>query len=355
MNLLEHQGKDLFQQYNIPIPSSHLVTPRTRKAPLLVPFILKSQVPVGDRFKKGGIAIIKQARSFAPRAQELFRLPIDGYLPQVLLAEQIIDFTKELYISFSFSTAHRGPILALSAKGGTGIATAHLTPFDITNLPAFQIREALLAAKLPLDRSLIAIITSLWNLFSNEQALLAEINPLFLTKDGTYVAGDAKIILDDNIIDPGQRPYIDLPGDIAVIASGGGASMINLDALLQAGGKPANYVEYSGNPKSGIVTELTQKVLSKPGLKGCWVIGGTANFTDIYATLQGFVDGLRQLPTKPTYPIVIRRDGPRQKEAFQMLTKVATEEGYDFHLFGPETSMTKSAKEIVKLSYGHSD
>lgn len=197
----------------------------------------------------------------------------------------------------------------------------------------------------------MGVAQQLLELFKKENALLAEINPLFEMADGSFVAGDAKIILDDNVVNPAERPYLDLPGDIAILASGGGASLINLDALILAGGKPANYVEYSGNPPASVVEELTLKVLSKPGLKGCWTVGGTANFTDIFETMSGFVAGLRKVQPRPSYPIVIRRDGPRQKEAFEMLKQVAREEGLDFHIFGPETPMAESAKIVVQLAY----
>ena len=65
--------------------------------------------------------------------------------------------------------------------------------------------------------------------------------------------------------------------------------------------------------------------------------------------MLGFVQGLRKVSPKPTYPIVIRRDGPRQKEAFAMLKEVAEKEGYDFHLYGPETAMSESARIMVQL------
>jgi succinyl-CoA synthetase beta subunit len=194
----------------------------------------------------------------------------------------------------------------------------------------------------------------LLNVFEKEHALLVEINPLFELQDGSFVAGDAKVILDDNVVNPSFHPFLDLPGDIAVLASGGGASMINLDALMRYGGNPANYVEYSGNPPAALVEELTIKVLSKPGLKGCWTVGGTANFTDIYETLSGFVQGLRKITPKPMYPIVVRRDGPRREEAFEMLKQVAKEEGFDFHVYGPEIPMSQTAKIIVDLAYGNS-
>lgn len=365
MNLVEYQGKELFARYNLPIPKSKIVTKRNSTLPFKPPFILKSQVPVGDRKRKGGIAIVKAKRDYSQARQQLFKTSIDGHLPEKLLAEELVLFEREDYVSFSFDTDTRMPLLALSSSGGTGIHHAFTTPIDLIS-PAvavseggadFFLRDALRQAEMPQDRSLVKVIQSLWKLFRAEKALLAEINPLFALKDGSYVAGDAKVILDDHVAQPDFRPYVSLGGDIAVLASGGGASMVNLDALFSAGGRPANYVEYSGNPKSDVVRALTRQVLSQPNLKGCWVVGGTANFTDVYETLKGFVEGLREIKPKPNYPIVIRRDGPRRQEAFELLEKVKREEGFNFYLFGPNTPMADSAKTIVKLAYtryGHS-
>ena len=83
------------------------------------------------------------------------------------------------------------------------------------------------------------------------------------------------------------------------------------------------------------------------------VAGAVANFTDIFETLSGFVGGLKQVRPKPNYPIVIRRGGPRQKEAYKMLTKFGKKEGFDIHLFGPETPISVACKKMVELSDGY--
>lgn len=352
MNLLEYQGKKIFVRYGIPIPNAQLVTPHTKKIRMRPPLVLKAQVPVGDRARHGGIAVITRAAQINSTVRLFWKTVIAGHRPHYLLAEEKVIAIAERYVSFSYSTASRGPVLSLAARGGTGTARATTLPLDVgLGLPNFVIREALLAAKLNPRSRTGSIINSLWQLFINEKALLAEINPLFELADGCLIAGDAKVVLDDHVVQPEARPYVKLGGDIAVLASGGGASMLNLDALLRAGGHPANYVEYSGNPRSEIVADLTQKVLQQPNLKGCWVIGGTANFTDIYETLLGFVRGLDKIKPRPNYPIVIRRDGPRQPEAFAMLREVAQQKSYNFHLFGLEISMAESARRMVHLAY----
>ncbi|RME31631.1 hypothetical protein D6789_02105, partial [Candidatus Woesearchaeota archaeon] len=150
------------------------------------------------------------------------------------------------------------------------------------------------------------------------------------------------------------KTFVELDGDIAVLASGGGASLTCMDALIEAGGKPANYTEYSGNPSSEKVRRLTEITLSKPGLRGCFVVGGTANFTDIYETLKGFAEGLRNTKPKPAYPIVVRRAGPRDKEAFAMLAELE-KEGFDITVLGEETPMTKAARIMVEKINGKTD
>src|SRR5581483_10563307 len=116
------------------------------------------------------------------------------------------------------------------------------------------------------------------------------------------------------------------------------------------GGKPANFTEYSGNPPKEKVVKLTKIVLSKPNIHGLWVVGTVAaNFTDIYETLSGLIEGLREaekeLNTKFDFPIVIRRGGPRDKEAFEMLKQV---KDFNLTLQGEEVSISQSAHIIAE-------
>ncbi len=347
MKICEHEGKALFEKYGIAVPAFELIHPETQKTALSFPLMLKSQVPASDRKAKGGIVLVESAEEFVAVKQKLFALPIDGYLPALLLAEEVIVPETEMYVSFSYSTSYRSPVLALNARGGTGVHNAKIIPIDI--LAGLSHSALTQAFGEPITDDVFLLVNKLWKLFCEEGVLMAEINPLFVFADGSVVAGDAKVIYDDALKETNERPFIELGGDIAVIASGGGASMLNIDILMRSGGKPANYVEYSGNPKRQVVEELTMRVLGQPNLKGVWVVGGTANFTDIFETMSGFVDGLRKVTPKPTYPIVIRRDGPRQEEARAMLMEVVANEGYNMHVFGSEISMAESAVRLMKL------
>lgn len=350
MKLLEHEGKALFQKHGIPVPLSTIATEESITFPESKSFVVKAQVHTGNRKIAGGIIFAKNQTEAKKALKKIVGEKIAGELVKEALIEEQLDIEKEYYVAFTYDTATRGPVLALSKDGGTGIDRAKVFPIDVmVGLPGFKIREHLVAAKFPSEDILpmAGIIAKLWRVFTDEQTILAEINPLVKTKEGKLYAADSKI-------DLGKRRLVEaMGGDIAILASGGGASLLNIDALLAAGGKPANYTEYSGNPPAHVVTNLTKQVLSQEGLKGCWVVGGTANFTDIFETIRGFVEGLREVKPKPTYPIVIRRDGPRQKEAFEFLRKVGKEEGYDFHLFGSETAMVSTAAMMVDLAYKH--
>src|SRR3989344_3687784 len=333
MKLFEYQGKELFRKYGIAVPGNEHA-----------PFVVKAQVLSGDRMKAG---LIKFAKDLSE--VEKFKKELGEKSSGEVLVEENVPHDAEYYLSFSYDTDTRGPVMAYSESGGTDIRNAILTPIDILD-PHFPFEN---------NPELLRVVEKLWRLFISEYALLAEINPLVKDKGkikdngSEYIALDAKVILDDEKVNLSERRFIEMDGDIAVLASGGGASLLNIDALILAGGKPANYTEYSGNPPRTVVAELTKKVLSKKNIRGCWVVGGTANFTDIYETLSGFVDGLRQIVPKPKYPIVIRRDGPRQKEAVEMLQEVGSNEGFDFHIYGAETSMAETAKIVTKLSYGN--
>lgn len=357
MNLYEYEGKKLFSRYGIAVPRSVLWRKgsESRRRWMKNSVVLKAQVLAGERKKAGGILFASGAARALRRSRVLLQKTIAGEAVKKILVEERVVGAREWYVSFSYDTARRAPVLALSPRGGTGILSARVFAIDVSSgVEDFFFRDAIRSAGFRREDvfPLLGVVKKLWSIFWNESALLAEINPLFWRSTRELVAGDAKIILDDEKVRPAARRFISLGGDIAILASGGGASLLSIDALVRRGGRPANYTEYSGNPPASVVRALTKKVLSQKGLRGCWVVGGTANFTDIYETLSGFVAGLGEVWPKPRYPIVIRRDGPRQKEAFRMLERVSKVEGYELYLSGSETPISESARTIVEHAYG---
>jgi len=140
--------------------------------------------------------------------------------------------------------------------------------------------------------------------------------------------------------------YIEMDGDIACLFIGGGASIANMDALSDVGLKAANYTEYSGNPPREKVRDLTKIVLSKPGIKGLWIVGVVSNFTNVKETFMGTADALAEI--MPEYPIVVRRDGPFGKEGKEYFMNFAQEKGLDITWFGKDVPMSETAKVLAE-------
>ncbi|MDP3734723.1 MAG: ATP citrate lyase citrate-binding domain-containing protein, partial [Nanoarchaeota archaeon] len=206
------------------------------------------------------------------------------------------------------------------------------------------------------------------------------INPLVITHHNTLVAVDAVAVMDDDArfrrkisfpertnnrkatareiaardIDKHDyrgvagKTFLDLDGDIAILTSGGGASMTLMDALVDLGGNPANFTEYSGNPPQEKVEKLTRIVLEKENLSGLLIAGVIANFTNIAETLQGIVTVLKEV--KPNFPIVIRRAGPYDDEAKKIVLQAKEDYNLDLHFFDEKIPLTKAAEIMVDLS-----
>ena len=383
MLLYEFEGKKLFKSCGINIPESQLIESANEAITIKVPLVLKAQVLSGKRAQYGGIVKVVDQSKLKESALALFGSSVNGEkVEKILVEEEISKEDDEYYLSFSYSTETRGPVMSFG-EGGTG-AESHFAGASRDKgeyIHSVDILTGYQGENVPKELKDAAI--KLWEVFIKYDCELAEINPLVVTKHGKIMALDAKVILDDDAnfrreekfpernlfgrpptnseiearkIDEGDHRgtsgsvYWDLDGDIAVIAAGGGGSVVCMDALIAYGGKPANYTEHSGNPPREKLKKLTEIVLAKQGLKGCWFVGGTANFTDIYETLMGFVEGLREVKFKG--PIVIRRSGPNDKKAFDELKIIGEKEGFDFHIFGRETPMTATAKTIVDLAYG---
>ena len=266
MKLYEFQGKELFEKYSIPTPRRVIASSPATKIRFAGPYAVKAQVLFGERKKAGGILFAKTKSEVKKQLKVLLRRGLSGKKIISVLVEEKITASNEYYASFSYDLMLRSPILMLSTKGGSGISKAKTFPIDlVSGVQPFFFREALqksgfVSSDIP---PLSLLLKNLWQLFLDEDALLAEINPILKTSNGQFIAGDAKVILDNEKINPNERSFLNLNGDIAILASGGGASLLNIDALFFYGGRPANYVEYSGNPPAKIVEELTKRVLAQ--------------------------------------------------------------------------------------------
>jgi succinyl-CoA synthetase beta subunit len=335
--------------------------------------VIKAQVLSGKRGKGGGIAFASSEDEVKKSCAEIFNKEIRGQYVAAIRIEEKVAIAEEHYLSITYDTTKKQPVLIYSEAGG----------MDIEDVPEEKIIKQYLDIRNQSIESAIQLAQKVWECFLKEDARMVEINPLVKTTAGEWISADAKIALDDDAfyrheewknleprtmmgrastdrenearkIDEGEAyyrgtagKYIEMDGDIAILFSGGGASIANMDALIKAGLKPANYTEYSGNPPREKVHALAKVVLSKPGLRGLWIAGGVANFTNISETFQGIVDALDEI--KPAYPIVVRRAGPFEKEGMELLRECAERNNLRIKLFGKETSMSETAEILARL------
>ncbi|MBR9692819.1 hypothetical protein GOV07_02695 [Candidatus Woesearchaeota archaeon] len=403
MKLLEYKGKELLKSVGIRTPPA-IVTDNKSYVNLSYhkeqyrdfffehkEVVIKAQVVAGKRKKNGLISITNDFGESLKLIDGLYKKEWNGAPIDTLLIEKCLDIQDEYYLSILWDTRSKGPLILLG-KGGIDVEKGEkpvsLAISVLDGLHDYQARSLAKAAgfKGRMMSGMASFVKKAYDCFLQYDCRILEINPVIKTPEGLLYAGDAKITIDDSGVARQEtfkdvteiedrsllteralearkidyhdhrgvagKTFVEFDGDIAVLASGGGGSLTVMDAVLEAGGKPANYVEYSGDPPKEKVRQLTAITLGRPALKGCLVVGGRANFTDIFETLSGFTEGVLDLKELPKYPIVVRRAGPRDKEAFAMLKEFAKEHGLDLTLYGEEMSMSKAAKIMVEKAYG---
>ncbi|OGH64700.1 MAG: hypothetical protein A2821_04600 [Candidatus Magasanikbacteria bacterium RIFCSPHIGHO2_01_FULL_41_23] len=390
MNLYEFEGKQLFKKHGIAIPKGVVVRRGDDAIQKynelgIKDVVVKAQVLSGKRGKNNGIKFCGSSEEVRTVCDTLFTINIRGQYVSAVLIEEKLNIAEEHYISITYDTNRKQPMLIYSQSGGMDIEDVAEEKIVKIGLDVRN-SEITLLSTLHNDFSnenLEPIARSLWNCFLAEDTRVVEINPLIKTVDGRWIAADAKVALDDDAfykhkewevleprtmlgraptereiavkkIDEGEKyyqgtagKYMEMDGDIAILFSGGGASIANMDALLKTGLKPANYTEYSGNPPREKVYALAKIVLSKPNLRGLWIAGGVANFTNIAETFQGIADVLDEI--KPNYPIVVRRAGPFEKEGLTLMQECAIRNNLNMKIFGKETSMSETAEVLAEM------
>ncbi len=374
MRLYEYEAKALLQKHGVAVPKGVLLT---SKSSVSAPCVVKAQVLFGKRADLGGIKICKDKKQADDAVKKLLNASLKGEEVKSVLVEELVEMQKQYYVGFLFDTDSRSPIVLFSTEGGTGIEEQKNVKKLVINELA-GLSEADAAKFLKDNKALAPLLSQLWNVFVKEDCKLLEINPIAQTKSG-FVCLDAHINLDDfalgrhkdrtyderpasfgrplterekavkaaNDLDyHGTVKYIELDGDVAFLAAGGGGSITCMDALIDAGGKPANYTEFSGDPSDEKMYILTKQAITKPGIKGCWIVGAIANFSRVDTMMTGIVKAFEEV--KPKFPIVVRRAGPYEKEGIAILKNAAKKHGWDVEVYGAETPLTATAEIIVK-------
>ena len=343
MKLFEYQGKELFSKYGITVPNGKLVSKGKDFSNLNFPVVLKAQVPIGGRGKAGGIKTSKNLKEAKEKLSKMMGIDIRGYKVWKVLVEEMANIKKELYLSISLDRSKRMPLIMASTSGGMDIESV---PDDeifkewvspLIGIQSFNIRS--IVSKLCLEKEetkkFSNILSKIYKLFRDYDCELVEINPLIITKEGEAMALDSKVIINDDAmfrhkdIEPELTEltslekeakekgiaFVQLGGNIGVIANGAGLTMATLDALTHFKGHGGVFLDLGGTDDPEKVKqafELMKK--AKPKVIFLNLFGGITK-CDTVAT------GVKAVITKEGIdcPIITRIKGMNEDAAKEIL------------------------------------
>lgn len=375
MNFEEHAAKPLLAAAGINIPVSELVDnadAAAASAQRIGPCVIKAQVPIGKRGKAGGIKLAAGADEAREHASAILGMTISDFPVRQVMVEAQSAIASEFYAAVLNDSVGKGPMVMFSTEGGMDIeevaaATPHLihsASVDIRHGFDLAAATALLAdAALGDATAKVAdVLAKLYQAYTDNDAEMLEINPLIVTDDGELVALDCKFVLDDSAIkrreqlaargapepltaleqrghDAGIK-YIELDGNVAVLANGAGLTMTTMDVVRHHGGAPANFCEIGGEAYTKAKTAL-EMVLDKPGVSSLVV-----NFCGAFARCDVMMEGLLNAWTdlKPDVPVFFSIAGTGDEEAIRMLKDTLN--------MDPLPNMSAACEAAVKAANG---
>ncbi len=352
MRLLEYQGKELFNKFGIKTPNSFLAfnidEAKKGAQQLGYPFVLKSQLTVGGRGKAGVIQKCREPSELETKFDDILHKEVKGELPRGILLEKMVDISKELYLSIFLNRSKRCFSIIASSEGGIDIEQTEnkiIQDISIDGLSTELVNN--IATKLNIqENSKNGFVNLLMNLFKmvlEEETELAEINPLAILSDNSFVALDAKVIIDDNALFRHEDlkkylylsdlekqatksgfSFVELDGNIAIIGNGAGLVMSTLDMVTDANGKAGSFLDFGGRATSETIYEALKVISKIPKIKAILVnlFGGIVR-TDLVA--QGIIDAYKN--NIINVPVFARISGAESEKAKQML------EGSKAHIF----------------------
>ncbi|HEY0198448.1 MAG TPA: ATP-grasp domain-containing protein [Rhodanobacter sp.] len=346
MLLLEHDAKELAHDRGIPVPAGIFVDAQSVDTLHLDgagPWVVKAQVRAGGRGKAGGVSFAATPQEVADFVRTHAGSAIKGQPIAGFRVEQKVDFIHEVYLSFMVDAAQRGIRVLLSAHGGMDVEEhAHQADAMLTTVAAPDEASLVAAAsgllhKLPhtLQQPVASAVAALAAAFIAFDATLLEVNPLFVLADGTWIAGDMKLALDENAL-PRQheleravrsRPQvyreanfklehdfdyveIDSHGQVGLLTTGAGLSMMLIDEMLQAGRRPFNFCDVRTGLLRGSPTrliEVLRQFTQGPEISVV-LVNIFAGITDLGEFAQLLLQALDAVP-EITVPIVARLIG----------------------------------------------
>jgi len=352
VKLFEFEAKNIFQKYGIPTPKGKVVTtPKDAESAakeIGKPVVLKSQILVAGRGKAGGIKPASNPEEAYQIASKMLGSLIKGLRVESLLVEEKLDIVDEYYASVTVDRSARSYVVLASTEGGVDIEeVAEKSPEKIVRLnvdPLYGFAEfhaRKIVKKLGFGgkdlRTFSNIIYSLYKITMDYDAELVESNPLVKISDGSFVAADARIIINDDalfrhkefseraFLEYGEREaearrhglsYVDLTGNIGCLVNGAGLAMATMDLIKTFGGEPANFLDIGGGARAEIIKEGVKILLSKPDVKVVLVniLGGITRCDEV---ARGILEALRETGVKR--PLIVRLVGTREEEGRKIL------------------------------------
>ena len=365
MDLYEYQAKELFDVHSVPVLPGRVVTTseqaRAAAAELGGAVVVKAQVKTGGRGKAGGVQLAHTPDEAQRKAAAILGMDIKGHTVHRVLVTPACEIVEEYYLSFLLDRTQRTFLAMASVQGGMDIEEVAATaPDALAKVPVdprfgvdtTKAAEIVAAAAFPAEVAQAAAdtVVKLWDVFVAEDATLVEVNPLVRDAQGSIVALDGKVTLDDNagfrhpdhaaLIDlAGQDPleaaakarnlnYVKLlNGQVGIIGNGAGLVMSTLDVVAAAGRahggiRPANFLDIGGGASAQVMADGLEIVLGDPDVLSVFVnVFGGITTCDQVAT--GIVQALDILSDAAAKPLVVRLDGNNVAEGRRILARAA--------------------------------
>jgi succinyl-CoA synthetase beta subunit len=382
MDLLEYQGKQLFARHGLNVSSGEAVTTvqdAVRAANEIgYPVVVKAQVLIGGRGKAGGVKLAADEAQVREHATNILGLDIRGHIVRTLWIEHASDIASEYYASVLLDRSAKKPLVIFSVEGGVEIEQVaeenpdKLVRHHVDPLAGLSRGEAVtIATDGGADADVVPgvadALMALYEVWTEEDATLAEINPLIVTPEREVKALDAKVSLDGNALyrhpenqslsdseneDPIERrakeegvQYVKLDGDIGILGNGAGLVMSTLDVVAQAGGSPANFLDAGGGSDAEKIKQAVQLILANDAVKAVLfnIFGGITRGDEV---ARGLIAAFEEI--KPSVPFVVRLDGTNDVEGRKLLQEAALP-----HVYAART-MNEAAAKVVALAAGKS-
>jgi succinyl-CoA synthetase beta subunit/citryl-CoA synthetase large subunit len=379
MRFYEYEAREIVKRAGIPVTDFGFVTDAEEARAVAEriggPTVIKSQVLTGGRMKAGGVKFADTPDEAVAHAAEILELEINGHMPRGVLVDPKAEIDTEMYAGVVWDGIRKQPVIIFSPVGGIDIEqVAEEQPdkvgrrhfSNILPFSEFAAKEVIASTGVTGSdlNKLVPIVTKLARLFVENDMTLAEINPLGKLKDGSFVALDAhmdmeneargrhKALLEDlgvgdeetrqareatafeiagEAVDAQDHRGVagnvtEFDGNLGLVIGAGGGSLTLFDAVRNAGGDPANYCEIGGNPSVAKACGLAKLVLSKPGVDKIAVMMSIVSNTRVDIVARGVIKACLELGEDPAEKIAFFRiPGAWEDEGFKILEKYGVE------------------------------